>query len=71
MVGHTVQAKATVTEWLANRVIAIDTGMLPEEYKGRASALEIKDGRFTVIYGDGTTQALEAPAPVTVKAPIS
>jgi hypothetical protein len=71
VVGHTVQAKATVTEWLANRVIAIDTGMLPEEYKGRASALEIKGGRFTVYYADGTTQALEAPGPVTIKAPIS
>ncbi len=71
VVGHTVQAKATVTEWLANRVFAIDTGMLPEEYKGRASALEIKGGRFTVYYADGTTQALEAPAPLTVKAPIS
>jgi hypothetical protein len=71
VVGHTVQAKATVTEWLANRVIAIDTGMLPEEYKGRASALEIKDGRFTVFYGDGTTQALQAPAPLTVKGPTS
>jgi hypothetical protein len=71
VVGHTVQAKATVTAWLANRVIAIDTGMLPEEYKGRASALEIKGGRFTVYYADGTTQALEAPAPLPVKAPIS
>jgi hypothetical protein len=45
--------------------------MLPEEFKGRASALEIKDGRFMVTYGDGTTQALQAPAPLTVKAPIS
>jgi hypothetical protein len=71
VVGHTVQAKATVTEWLANRVFAIDTGMLPEEYKGRASALEIKDGRFTVYYADGTTQALQAPEPLTIKAPIS
>ena len=71
VVGHTVQAKATVTEWLANRVIAIDTGMLPEEYKGRASALEIKDGHFTVFYGDGTTQVLRAPAPLPVKGPTS
>jgi hypothetical protein len=71
VVGHTVQAKATVAEWLANRVIAIDTGMLPEEYKGRASALEIKDGRFTVYYADGATQTLEAPPPLPVKAPIS
>jgi hypothetical protein len=71
VVGHTVMAKATVTAWLTNRVFAIDTGMLPEEYKGRASALEIKDGRFTVYYGDGTTQPLAAPAPLPVKAPIS
>jgi hypothetical protein len=70
VVGHTVMAKATVTAWLAGRVFAIDTGMLPEEYKGRASALEIRDGRFTVFYGDGATQALEAPMPLTVKAPI-
>ncbi len=71
VVGHTVQAKATVTEWMANRVIAIDTGMLPEAFKGRASALEIKDGRFTVTYGDGTTEPLQAPAPLAVKRPIS
>lgn len=71
VVGHTVQAKATVTVWLGNRVIAMDTGMLPEEFKGRPSALEIRDGKFTVLYGDGTTQALQAPGPVTIKAPIS
>jgi hypothetical protein len=71
VVGHTVQSKATVTPWIGGRVFAIDTGMLPEEYKGRASALEIKDGRFTVSYADGTTQAMPAPAPLPVKAPIS
>jgi hypothetical protein len=71
VVGHTVQAKSTVTAWQSNRVIAIDTGMLPEEFKGRASALEIKDGRFAVTYGDGTTQALDTPAPLRGKRPIS
>jgi hypothetical protein len=71
VVGHTVMAKATVTTWLGNRVFAIDTGMLAEEYKGRASALEIRDGQFKVFYGDGTSRTLEAPAPLTVKAPIS
>ncbi len=70
VVGHTVMAKATVTAWLGNRVFAIDTGMLAEEYKGRASALEIVDGRFRVFYGDGTSRTLEAPAPLAVKAPI-
>lgn len=71
VVGHTVMAKATVTAWLDSRVIAIDTGMLPEEYKGRASALEIRDGRFTVFYGDGTSQTLDGPARAPVRAPIS
>ena len=71
VVGHTVMAKAAVTPWFANRVFAIDTGMLPEEYKGRASALEIKGGSFTVFYGDGTRQTLDAPAPLPVKTPIS
>jgi hypothetical protein len=71
VVGHTVMAKATVTTWLGNRVFAIDTGMLAEEYKGRASALEIRDGQFKVFYGDGTSRTLEAPAPLAVKAPIS
>jgi hypothetical protein len=69
VVGHTVMAKATVTAWLGNRVFAIDTGMLSEEYKGRASALEIRDGRFKVFYGDGTSQLLDAPAPLTIKTP--
>ncbi len=71
VVGHTVQDNATVRTWMSNRVIAIDTGMLPEEYKGRASALEIKDGTFAVTYGDGTTQPLEAPAPLPVKMPVT
>jgi hypothetical protein len=71
VVGHTVMAKATVTPWLDSRVIAIDTGMLPEEYKGRASALEIRDGKFKVLYGDGTSQALDGPVREPAKAPVS
>jgi hypothetical protein len=71
VVGHTVVPGATVTPRLGNRVFAIDTGMLYPEFKGRASALEIRDGRFTVFYGDGTSQVLEGPARVQVKAPIS
>jgi hypothetical protein len=71
VVGHTVMPAATVTPLLANRVFAIDTGMLFQEFKGRASALEIRDGRFTVFYGDGTSQVLDGPARVPAKAPIS
>jgi hypothetical protein len=62
VVGHTVQEKSTVRSWIGGRVFALDTGMLPEEYKGRASALEIKDGRFTIHYADGTTQTMDRPA---------
>jgi len=61
VVGHTVQETSKVTPWVGGRVIAIDTGMLPEEYHGRASALEIRDGRVTAHYADGTAEALDAP----------
>jgi len=67
VVGHTVQEKSTVTPWMAGRVFAIDTGMLAEEYHGRASALEIRNGKFTVQYADGATQPLEGPANQAVR----
>ena len=31
----------------------MDTGMLSAVFKGRASALELADGRLTAIYADG------------------
>jgi hypothetical protein len=61
VVGHTPIAQAVITPLLAGRVFAIDTGMLTEEYKGRASALAIENGRFTALYGDGTSRRLEPP----------
>jgi hypothetical protein len=67
VVGHTVMAKSVVTPCFASHVFAIDTGMLSQEYKGRASALEVRNGRFTVFYGDGAPQAIEAPAPLPVR----
>lgn len=70
VVGHTTMAKGTVTPWRAGRVLAIDTGMLYEEYKGRASALQIEKGRFTVLYGDGTSQTLEGPPQAPAKPPV-
>lgn len=69
VVGHTTMAKGSVTPWRGGRVLAIDTGMLYEEYKGRASALQIEKGRFTVFYADGTSQALEGPAQPPAKTP--
>lgn len=53
VVGHTPMATARVTARFDNRVFLIDTGMLSSYYKGgRASALELEDGRFTAIYAD-------------------
>ena len=69
VVGHTPMPKGTVTPWRAGRVLAIDTGMLYEAFKGRASALQIEGGRFTVLYADGTSQALDAPPKPQAKPP--
>ena len=60
-VGHTVQSKTDITPRFENRVFLLDTGMLASEYKGRPSALEIQDGRFTAHYADGDPVALPAP----------
>ena len=36
-------------------------------FGGRASALEIQDGRFTACYADGPQQVLLGPAPTAVQ----
>ena len=59
--GHTVLSTSDVTPRFANRIFLIDTGMLTEAYGGRASALEIQDGRFTAYYTDGEPKILTAP----------
>ena len=61
VVGHTVESKADITPRFENRVFLLDTGMLAEVYKGRASALEIQDGHFTARYADGEPRVLPAP----------
>jgi hypothetical protein len=62
VVGHTVESKADITPRFENRVFLLDTGMLKEEYGGRATALEIQNGRFTAHYAEGEPKALPAPA---------
>ncbi len=50
-VGHTVVNRLGTR--FGGRVFVMDTGMLSSVYKGgRASALEIENGRFTAIYTD-------------------
>jgi hypothetical protein len=62
VVGHTVISTQAVTPRFNNRVFLIDTGMLPEYFHGRASALEIRDGRITALYANGDQQVLVTPA---------
>jgi Calcineurin-like phosphoesterase len=52
--GHTVAANGRVRLRFGGRVIQLDTGMLGGRFfpAGRASALEILDGRITAIYED-------------------
>lgn len=53
VVGHTIPQTHRITPRFGNRVFLIDTGMLFTYFKGgRASALELKDGKITAIYQD-------------------
>jgi hypothetical protein len=53
VVGHTALPGYRITPRFDNRAILIDTGMLATHFKGgRASALEIRQGTLTAIYGD-------------------
>jgi len=66
--GHTVTSKTDVTARFGNRVFLLDTGMLKEIYGGRASALEIQSGKFTVYSADGEPRTLAGP-PVQAQPP--
>jgi len=51
VVGHTAQLPGRIRTRFRDKVFLVDTGMLSSFYRGgRASALEIQDGRFTAIY---------------------
>ena len=51
--GHTPSTSGRVVSRFGNRFILIDTGMV---FKGgRASALELQNGRLTAIYSDSRT----------------
>jgi hypothetical protein len=59
--GHTVRPKYDVAARFDKRVFLIDTGMLKKQYGGRASALEIQNGRFTAYYADQGPEVLRVP----------
>jgi hypothetical protein len=71
VVGHTVAAGARITARFGGRVVQIDTGMLGGSFfpGGRASALEIHNGRFTAIYEDGREDLPIRPVPQAAAAP--
>jgi hypothetical protein len=52
--GHTPQLpEGRITARFNRRIFLIDTGMLSTFFKGgRASALEVQDGRVTALYAD-------------------
>lgn len=53
VVGHTPSRSGRIRSRFENRIFLIDTGMLSTFFtNGRASALELKDGRATAIYSD-------------------
>ena len=61
VVGHSVVSTMRITPRFSAAVFLIDTGMLSSVYQGgRASALEIRDGRFTAIYADQRAILFEA-----------
>jgi hypothetical protein len=60
VVGHTVPSTMRVTPRFNGAVFLIDTGMLSSVYKGGvASAVEIRDGRFTAISENQRTTVFE------------
>jgi hypothetical protein len=51
IVGHSVQKNGEIVPRFNDRVYLIDTGMLSSYFTGgRASALNIQDGKVTTIY---------------------
>ena len=68
VVGHSVLTSKEVTPRFNSRVFLMDTGMLKESFAGRASALEIQDGRFTVYTADAEPKVL--PQPGSAKAAV-
>jgi len=71
VVGHTVARDGRIRPRFGGKVIQIDTGMQTQYVAtGRASALEIKDGVFTAIYGDRRDVLVDAPQEAPAAAPV-
>jgi hypothetical protein len=72
VIAHTIAPDARITARFGGKVVQIDTGMQPAYVeKGRASALEIRDGVFTAIYTDRRDVLFTLPADAQKTAAIS
>ncbi|MGH9862686.1 MAG: metallophosphoesterase [Candidatus Acidiferrales bacterium] len=70
--GHTVQNGGRIRTRFGGKVLLIDTGMLSSRYPGgRASALEIQEGKFTAIYPDARVVLLEPAADGATRYPLN
>ena len=64
--GHTVQSNFEINHRFGNRVLLIDTGMV---FGGKASALEIRSGRFTAYYTNAQPQ-ISPPVTGSANSPV-
>ncbi len=66
VVAHTVQKTSHIRSRFGGRVFLIDTGMLSSYWPaGRASALEIRGGKFTALYSDSEEMVLDDGSPAS------
>jgi hypothetical protein len=66
VVAHTVQKTAHIRSRFGGKVFLIDTGMLSTYWQGgRASALEVRAGKFTAQYLDGHEVLFEERPPTS------
>jgi hypothetical protein len=69
VVGHTPTPGAFVMSRMDQMLLRADTGMLRDYYGGRAAALIIENGRFSVLYEDesGSSPPVEQPRRVGIR----
>jgi len=66
VVAHTVQQPTRIRSRFGGKVFLIDTGMLATYWPGgRASALDIRGGKYTAQYLDGQEVLLEETTPAS------
>lgn len=65
VVGHTPQSSSEIVPRFGSRVFLLDTGMLTQVFKGRATALEVQNGRFSALSSDRPPVELPAPPPAS------